>query len=258
METSPGRWIEALRLSHDTLAGLIGPLDDAGLQAPSYDDGWTIASVLSHMGSQAEIFGLFLEAGLSGGDPPGPDAFGPIWQAWNARDPRQQADDGLRADDELTRRLEALDADQRDLFKLSLFGMDLDLTGLARMRLAEHALHSWDIAVAMDPAATLAPTSVQLLIDGYDQAAASRVAGLDGKDRRLVLATSSPERLFLLETGDEIGLEPIEGHDGPPDVRLPAEAFLRLVAGRLDPEHTPEGVTGEDHLTELRAIFPGF
>ena len=120
----------------------------------------------------------------------------------------------------------------------SLFGMDLDLTGLARMRLAEHALHSWDIAVAMDPAATLAPTSVQLLIDGYDQAAASRVAGLDGKDRRpcsLPQARNGPR--FLLETGDEIGLEPIEGHDGPPDVRLPAEAFLRLVAGRLDPEH---------------------
>jgi hypothetical protein len=38
---------------------------------------------------------------------------------------------------------------------------------------------------------------------------------------------------------------------------LPAEAFIRLVYGRLDPEHTPElAVVGID-LDELRRAFPG-
>jgi hypothetical protein len=51
---------------------------------------------------------LFLDAGLLGGDAPRPEAFAPVWQAWNARSPQQQAADGLRADAELTQRFEAL------------------------------------------------------------------------------------------------------------------------------------------------------
>jgi hypothetical protein len=201
---------------------------------------------------------LFLDAGLLGGDAPRPEAFAPVWQAWNARSPQQQAADGLRADAELTQRFEALGAGQRDRFRLSLFGMDLDTTGLARMLLAERALHTWDIAVALDPAATLTPDATELLIDAYDKEAASRVAKPDGKHRRLVVSTSSPERQFILETGEEVSLETAEGHDLPADLRLPAEAFLRLVSGRLDPDHTPAGITGEHHLDELRPIFPGF
>ena len=38
-----------------------------------------------------------------------------------------------------------------------------------------------------------------------------------------------------------------------------AESLLRLAYGRLDPEHTPAGVTGDqDALDKLRLIFPGF
>jgi hypothetical protein len=39
---------------------------------------------------------------------------------------------------------------------------------------------------------------------------------------------------------------------------LPAEAFVRLVYGRLDPDHTPDAVTatGVD-LDLLRRTFPG-
>jgi hypothetical protein len=41
-------------------------------------------------------------------------------------------------------------------------------------------------------------------------------------------------------------------------VRLPAEAFIRLLYGRLDPDHTPSSVTtdGAD-LDVLRRAFPG-
>ena len=46
--------------------------------------------------------------------------------------------------------------------------------------------------------------------------------------------------------------------DDPADLRLPAEAFLRLVFGRLDPGHTPDSVDGADRLEELRTVFPGF
>ena len=41
-----------------------------------------------------------------------------------------------------------------------------------------------------------------------------------------------------------------------PDVTLPAEAFARLVYGRLDAEHTPAGKHGSA-LDTLRRLFPG-
>jgi hypothetical protein len=40
---------------------------------------------------------------------------------------------------------------------------------------------------------------------------------------------------------------------------MPAEALLRLSYGRLDPDHTPASVIGDDDVLEkLRLIFPGF
>src|SRR6516225_6778360 len=101
METSPDPWIGALRHSHDRLRALVGPLDLAQLEQRSYASEWSIAQVLSHLGSGAEIFGLFLHAGLTGQDSPGRDTFIQIWNAWNAKDPRSQAADGLETDEAL-------------------------------------------------------------------------------------------------------------------------------------------------------------
>ena len=41
------------------------------------------------------------------------------------------------------------------------------------------------------------------------------------------------------------------------DLRLPGEAFIRLVYGRLDSAHTPPVETGSTDLDELRRLFPG-
>ena len=71
MDSDPRHWITALRASHDRLASMTRSLDVEELNGPSYDSEWTIAQVLSHLGSQAEIFSLFLDAGLEGADPPG-------------------------------------------------------------------------------------------------------------------------------------------------------------------------------------------
>jgi uncharacterized protein (TIGR03083 family) len=234
-----------------------GPLDLDQLQRTSYASEWSIAQVLSHIGSQAEIFGLFLDAGLSEHDPPGPDAFPPIWETWNAKSPQDQAADALRADETVTARFESLDDDQRKRLRLSLFGMDLDAAGLARMRLGEHAVHTWDVAVALDPAATLAPDAVGLLIDTLGQLAA-RAGKPGGIQRRLHVSTSSPVRHFTLETGDKVTLVASEYSEGLPELGLPAEAFIRLVYGRLDPAHTPPVESRRADLDELRQVFPGF
>jgi uncharacterized protein (TIGR03083 family) len=234
-----------------------GPLDLDQLQRTSYASEWSIAQVLSHIGSQAEIFGLFLDAALGEQDPPGPDAFPPIWETWNAKSPQDQAADALRADETVTARFESLDDDQRKRLRLSLFGMDLDAAGLARMRLGEHAVHTWDVAVALDPAATLAPDAVGLLIDTLGQLAA-RAGKPGGIQRRLHVSTSSPVRHFTLETGDKVTLVASEYSEGLPELGLPAEAFIRLVYGRLDPAHTPPVESRRADLDELRQVFPGF
>ena len=165
METRPEPWITALRNSHDRLLALAGPLDRGQLEQGSYDSEWTIAQVLSHLGSQAEIFGLFLNAGLTGQDPPGREEFVPIWDAWNAKDPQAQAADVLAADAATLERFESFDAGQRAQLRLRAFGREMDLAGVSRMRLGEHAIHTWDVAVALDPSATVAPDAVSLLID---------------------------------------------------------------------------------------------
>jgi len=257
METSPAPWIDALRHSHDRLQAVAGPLDADQLQRQSYASDWSIAQVLSHLGSQAEIFGLFLDAGLSGQDPPGQDAFPPIWEAWNAKSPQDQAADALRADEAVTARFESMDDDQRKRFRLNVFGMELDAAGLAQLRLGEHAVHTWDIAVALDPASTLAPDAVGLLIDTLGQLVA-RAGQQSGPERRLHVSTSSPVRHFTLETGDKITLVAAEYTEGLPELALPAEAFIRLIYGRLDPAHTPPVETRRADLDELRQTFPGF
>jgi uncharacterized protein (TIGR03083 family) len=257
MESTPGPWISALRHSHDRLRASVEPLGPAQLEQRSYAREWSIAQVLSHLGSQAEIFGMFLDAGLTGQDPPGREEFPPIWDRWNAKAPQDQASDALRADLATLERFESIDPGQRARLHLKIFGMEVDATGLARMRVGEHAVHTWDVVVAIDPAATVAPDAVALLIDTLDQLA-GRSGKPDGKQRTVRVSTTDPERQFTLETGEAVTLAPSDGGAAPARLRLPAEAFVRLIYGRMDEAHTPPTeVTGVE-LDELRQIFRGF
>ena len=247
----------ALRHSHDRLRGLVKQLDAEQLGQRSYASEWTIAQVLSHLGSGAELFNLILGAGLHGEDPPGREESAPIWDAWNAKSAQAQAADALAADAALVERLESLDDAERQRFVVHLFGRDPDLAGFARMRLAEHAIHTWDIAVMVDPTATVDLDAVEELVDTF-----SPIAGYTGKPIgrpwRVRIVTSEPARQFVLDAGDAVLLLPGDGEDQLPTVRMPAEAFYRLVYGRLDHDHTPPLETTGVDLDELRAIFPGF
>jgi uncharacterized protein (TIGR03083 family) len=152
--------------------------------------------------------------------------------------------------------MESLDPDQLARLHLNLFGMDLDATGLARIRVSEHAVHTWDVAVALDPTATVAPDAAGLLVDTLGPFVA-RAAKPDGVQRRLRVSTTDPEREFILETKESVTLTPADGEADLPEFRLPAEALIRLVYGRLDPAHTPPVHASGVDLDELRAIFPG-
>lgn len=258
MPSDASPWISALRRSHDLVAARAASLDEAGLRHASYCTGWSVAQVLSHLGSQAEMFAMILSAGLSGDEPPGQDAFSPIWDAWNARTPEAQARDSIAANEALVARLEALDADQIRSFHVAAFRMELDLVGVLRLRLSEHAIHAWDIEVSFNPGATVLAEAVGLLVD-YLPLLAARVGKPSGHATTLQVSTSEPERHFALVC-DGVRLEPWSDQPASGAMKIPAEALLRLVYGRLDSAHTPslQLEAPGTSLDDLRAIFPGF
>ena len=99
MATDPRTLTATLRNSHERLAGLVRPLTPEQLRVQSYDRDWTVAQVLSHLGSGAEIGLLTLDAALAEGGQLDRDAFPPIWDAWNGKSPDAQAADALAADE---------------------------------------------------------------------------------------------------------------------------------------------------------------
>lgn len=249
--------IHVLRTSHDRFASLAAGLDAEQVTQQSYDDEWTIADVASHLGSGAEIFTAMATAVVAGEPVPGNESFPPIWDRWNATPPADQVRNAVRADELFVGLLEGLSPEQRAAFSMELFGMPADLERLASMRLGEHALHTWDIAVALDPSAVVPADAVDVL--------STSVLGMLGffikpveNGGIVTITTTDPAAEHSFDLAAPAVL------DGPPSeprasVSMPAEAFLRLVYGRLDAEHTPAGVEADEAtLTALRTAFPGF
>ena len=249
-------WVRAVRASHDRLAGIVAGLDAQRLRAQSYDTEWSVADVLSHLGSGAEISSLYIEAGVTGGDLPSSEDFKPIWETWNARSPEDQAERSVAVNEALVSRVESLTPQEQTGFHVTMFGrMPMDLAGVLGMRLSEHALHTWDVAVTLDPAAKVPQDAVDLLVDRLPL-----MAGFMGKKApapvAVAVTTTGPGRAFTLDTGG-VTLAPAAADHAPTaSLAAPAEAFLRLVYGRLDDEAglTVSGVT----VSELKSVFPGF
>jgi uncharacterized protein (TIGR03083 family) len=247
--------LATLQASSARLRGLVAGLDAGQLEAPAYPSEWSIAQVLSHLGSAAVIGRRSLDDGLAGTDTP--EDFAPsTWDAWNAKTPAQQANDGLAADRSLVERYGALTDEERARVQVSSGPMQLDFETAVTFRLNEHVLHTWDVAVALDPTATLPDDGTEAVIDNLDLI--GRYGGrTTGSGRTIEVATTDPKRGFTIELGaDRVTFTPGEPSDAP-DLVLPAEAFIRLVYGRLDPVHTPAFEGDEAALDELRKAFPG-
>jgi uncharacterized protein (TIGR03083 family) len=264
MSTRADQIIDALRIEHDALATLVASLDESALNGPSGASEWTVAQVLSHLGSGAEITLGALDATLTGTDERGPDFNQGVWDRWNAKSPTDQAADFITADEALVARYQSVDADTRDSIRIDLgfLPQPVDLATATGLRLNEYTLHSWDVLVAFDPSAPLPSAGPKLLMDQFAMLFGwlGHPDELDGKRGLLAVHTSEPDRSFGLDLGDAVSL--VEAPDAPGgELRLPAEAWLRLIAGRLGPEHTPASVTVTGNLlglADLRRVFPGY
>jgi uncharacterized protein (TIGR03083 family) len=235
---------------HDLTAGLGGQQ----LRQSAYPTEWTIADVLSHLGSGAVILRRRLEEVVDGRETEADFNQG-VWDEWNAKEPEAQAADLLEADTALVAAIDAVGDGQRREFRYDLGPNHFGFDGFVGLRLNEHVLHTWDIEVALDPAAVLPGDAAGVIIDNLDWVV--RFAGKPvGAEREVRIRTSDPERGFTLSLGsDHVELRPSEPLDTP-DLALPSEALVRLVYGRMDPDRTPVANTAT--LDELRRAFPGF
>ncbi len=264
MNAGPRTWIATLRRSHDNLVRIAGPMTPEEVRAQSYCRDWTNAQVLSHLGSGAEIALMGLPGALGEGPPVSRDAFPAVWDTWNAKSPDDQAADALASDERHVQRLEELSDEELAAARLDFLGMQLDATGIIRLRLGEHVLHTWDLAVMQNPDATVQADAVELLIDNVPQFLAPRLGKPLPETFRVRITTTEPARDYLLTSAESVRVvnwpgDEAEADGEVPHVEMPAEALLRLSYGRLDAAHTPASVSGDpDVLDKLRAIFPGF
>jgi uncharacterized protein (TIGR03083 family) len=246
----------ALRESTVRLRALVETLDAEQLRAPAYPKEWTIADVLSHLGSGATIFVRQVNDALSDTPTP-PDFSRSVWDDWDARTPEEQAEGVLAVDDELGARLDELTPEDVEAVAIPMGPFTLTFDQYLGLRLNEHVLHTWDVEVVSDIDAVIPPEAVDAVLDNLGFVARF-AAKPSGAERTYVVRTSDPVKTFTIAlTSDAVATD--EGDPGATaDVELPAEAFIRLVYGRLDPDHTPSDIAGAAHLDELRAVFPGF
>jgi len=268
--TSPthvGKLLSILRASHRQVSALAGRLAPADLSRPSYARNWTVAQVYSHLGSGAEIGLAAVRVALDGGT--APPLSEPIWARWNAKAPEAMANDYIDADDRYLAAVEELDDATRKRLRVPFYLSSVDLATYLTLRLTEHTLHDWDIRVAFDPAATLAASAVrqltQVLLTGAAEVSDATTAG-QLAPAELVVGTVEPDSWYLLTIDGGVSLQLLDEDQatairpGAGRLELPTEAFMRLVAGRLDPDHTPAGTVteGRPTLDDLRRLFPGY
>lgn len=113
-----------------------------------------------------------------------------------------------------------------------------------------------------DPAAVLAPAAVELLLDpvGVLIGFLGQPDTLDGSQLILAVHTAEPDHPFGLDLRGGTAL--VDTPAQPAGVLdTSAEAWLRLIAGRLAPQHIPPSTQlTSDTITldDLRRVFPGF
>ncbi len=255
--------IQALHAGHDQLVPLVEDLTEQQLTTPTQIGEWTVAQVLSHLGSGAVIFRGTLGAALTGKPNPGPDVNRSVWAEWDAMAPLEQREGFLQANQRLLDGIDQIPESTRETLRIDTGFMPepLDLAATLTLRLNEFALHSWDVRAFLDDAAVVHASAVPLLIPTLPM-----LLGFVAKPDRLgrtatlrVDLTAPTHKFGLVLAPDGARITELPGSPTA-TLNLPAEAWLRLATGRLRRENTPPGTAVDGPLTldDLRHVFPGF
>ena len=260
MSSLADRTITALRDLHEELAAFVPTLTGAQLTGPSGASEWTVAQVLSHLGSGSEIALAGFQAAVTQVPAPGPELNQRVWDRWDSMSPEVQASAFLEHDAKLVETIEALTPDQRENLHLNLgFLPDpIGVATMAGMRLNEVALHGWDVRIAVDPTATLSENAATVLVEQFS-GGMGFMLGFIGRAEHLTKMAVVEVGGYGLEIADSVTLLST-AQDATATFIGPLEAFVRLLGGRLAPAHTPKAVRVEGNvsLDDLRRVFPGF
>jgi len=247
--------LDALELSVNHLRSMMEPMSEEQYVASAHPTEWTVAQVMSHIGSAAVISKRNIDDSLN--DRETPSEFNQsVWDVWNAKTPHAMVTDSLDADQALLTRMQELTPEERQRFYRNLGPWRLDFDQAVRLRLGEHVLHTWDIEEAFDTHATLQPEAVPFLFDNLQLLMRFGAKPTERVHTLHIRTTEPSHNLELRQSGDAVTLNEVDDMDVV-DLELPAEAFIRLTYGRLDEKHTPAGID-RTHLDELRRVFPGF
>lgn len=196
-------------------------------------------------------------AALTGGEAPGGQQMQPIWDRWNAKTPEEKAADAISTDAAAVQRLLDIPPAERESAHLSWLGMEFDLAGVVGIRLAEHAVHTWDIAVMREPGAVLSADASALLVDTLPRTARWAAKPSD-KTFTLAVTTTGPGREFALRGGESSTLTAGAPEQADGTLTLPAEQLIRLVYGRLDGADGAVLDAAGVSFDDVKAVFPGF
>ena len=251
------RVIAALRANHDTLVALVPGLTAQQLTGPSGASEWSVAQVLSHLGSGAEISRKPIAT--AAGEQVEAEDNQSIWARWDGSSPSQQAAGYVEHDTAYLDTVEALTAEQRDSLRIDMGFLPepVPVVVALGMRLNEVANHAWDVQIGLDPQAEIDAETAAVLVELYTGPLAF-LLGFSGKpdlldgEVRLAVPGGAVEITdkVVVSTDVEDPTAILVGPDG---------AVIRLISGRLTPDHS-EGVvvTGDVALEDLRKVFPGY
>ncbi len=251
------RTITALRAEHDVLAGPVRTLTDDQLAVTSGAAEWTVAQVLSHLGSGAEIG--YAPIARAAGETVVAEDNQTIWARWDASAPRAQAEGFLEYNARFLDMVEALTPEQRSslIVDLGFLPEPVPLVTALGMRLNEVANHSWDVRVAFDQNAGVNADSAAVLVDLLAGPVGFMLNWL-AKPAELADPVSVAVPGAGLVVDDAVT---VVDHLESPSATFNGqqEAFIRLVSGRLKAPYD-NGVTVEGSVTldDLRRVFPGF
>jgi len=256
--------IAALRSGFDELATLVSGLGNDELANPTGASEWDVSQVLSHLGSGAEIAQNTLQVSLEGKPNPGNDFNRSIWARYDGATRRERADWFLRANEALTQSYESLSAETRETLRVDMgfLPAPVDVATAAGFRLNELALHSWDVRVGFDAAATVAAEATVILVGRVGGLAGflGKPAPLGGKTAVIAVTTTDPALDFQLYLAEPIAISPGAPQTSDGTLTLPAEAWVRMIYGRVKPPYIPVSlqVSGAADLDLIRSVFPGF
>jgi uncharacterized protein (TIGR03083 family) len=260
----------ALRREYAVLNRVLAALRLERWSGPSICAEWPLQKVVSHLGEEAEIGLAVLKQHLEGASPLGRQRRQTIWDHFDSLAPEPLYAAFRDRHEAYLAYLEALPADKQRQ-RVRYFAGEAPVGEYLQYRLNELALHSWDIRAALDPTARLLPdttrTHLSYVLDTVDtveqEVPADARARLAGTTYTFFLTGVVQREVGLAVGTDKLAVADPAAGGAVATLRLSAEAFIRLCAGRLRlpaaeaaGEITAVGDRGA--IVGLNALFPGY